>query len=83
MKLSTTTGSDRYYKPYADEIEPRNETESRTHRMDFAYDLAYVGMHFESVFVGVKLNSTTGFEGYYELHADETEARNETKWQTP
>ena len=82
-ELSTTTGSGRYYKLYTDEIELRNETESQTPRMDFVYGLAYIGMHFESVSLGVKLNSTTGSEGYYELHADEVEARNETVWQTP
>ena len=41
--------------------------------------LAYIGMHFESVFAGVKLNSTTGSEGNYELDADEIEARNGTE----
>ena len=81
-KLSSTTGSDRCYKPNTDEIEARNETESQTPRMDFVYDLAYVGMHFEPVSLGVKLNSATGSEGYYEPHADEIEARNETEWQT-
>ena len=83
VKLSSTTGSDRYYKLYTDEIELRNGTESQAPRMDVVYGLAYVGMHFESVSLGVKLNSTTGSEGCYELHADEIHARNETEWQTP
>ena len=83
LKLSSTTGSNRYHKPCTDEIEARNETESRTPGTDFAYDLAYIGVHFESFFVGVKLNSATGSEGYCELHARGIEARNETKWQTP
>ena len=64
VELSSATGSHRYYKLYTDEIELRNETESQTPRMGFVYDVAYIGMHSESVFAGVKLDSTTGSEGY-------------------
>ena len=76
-------GLDGINSHYADEIEVRIKTVCQTPRTDSTSTLAHFGMHFESIWVDVKISSTTGFDGYKNLDADNIKARNETKCRTP
>lgn len=72
VKLSSTSGSNGFYKRNAEEIVVRNKIECYTPRADLICTLAHFGMHFESVRVGVKVSSTMSSEWYYKFRAEET-----------
>ena len=83
VKLSSTTGSTGQIKLQAHKISARTEIVYQTPRMEFICVLSHFGMHFKSVWVGVKPSTTMDSSWNYKLHLYEIEARNETEYQIP
>ena len=83
VKLSTEMDSDGYFKLHSYEIEWQNETECQAHRLGFTCALTIFCIDFEAIRLSVKLSTKVGFNGYYKLHTDKIETRNETVCQTP